>query len=95
MHMTYDTIQSVLQKNKQAQQDLTDQLQKIHSSMDGLSNTFQGKAGKSCMGYWNGTGLRHSQNIIRQLEVMDEKLLKIQQLIEQNDDACAALFKKG
>lgn len=92
LHMTYDTVQAAIQKSGNQREELASQLQKINNAVESMSASFQGKAGKSCLNYWQSTGLKHSQNIIQQLEVLDQKLKEISELIGQNDDECASLF---
>jgi uncharacterized protein YukE len=93
--MTYDIVEKALNNNERVREDFRGQLANISSAINGMGASFKGKAGRAFMNYWEGTGNRHSDAVIRHLEILDEKLKKIQQLVEENDDACAALFNRG
>lgn len=95
LHMQYDIVEKALKSNENVREDYRGQLANITSAINSMGATFKGKAGRAFMSYWEGTGNRHSDAIIRQLEVLDDKLTKIKQLVEENDDACAALFNRG
>jgi len=93
--MTYDTVQKAVQDNEGAKEDFRGQLANISASINAMGSTFKGKAGRSFISYWEGTGQRHSEAIIKHIEKLDKQLQDIQKLVEDNDDQCASLFQYG
>jgi uncharacterized protein YukE len=95
LHMTYDDCAQAITDNANATEDFRGQLANINSAVSAMGATFKGKAGRSFVNYWQGTGVKHSNDIIRHLESLDDKLQKIMTAVEENDDACAQLFSWG
>jgi WXG100 family type VII secretion target len=95
LHVTYETIEQAVQENENVKEDFRGQLANINSALDAMSSSFKGKAGRSFMNYWGGSGKAHSEALIRHIEKLDQQLDEIKKLVEENDDACAAMFQWG
>lgn len=95
LHMQYDIIERAVQDNDGAKEDFRGQLANINSALQAMSASFKGKAGRSFMNYWESSGKPHSEALIRHIEKLDKQLQDVQKLVEENDDACAAMFSWG
>jgi WXG100 family type VII secretion target len=77
--------------NKEAN-DTTRVLSSINSAVSQMGGSFKGKAGRAFLQYWNGAGRNHTQGIINQLKKLNDKITKINKMVEQSDQETAAMF---
>jgi len=92
LEVVYAALQEAAQATNNAKEELESAFQNLQGSFDNLGSSFLGKAASALMGFWMDAGIKILQGIFKKMEKKNDKLKKIAELIQQSDEATAALF---
>jgi WXG100 family type VII secretion target len=92
LRVVEDDLNKFAQDFTKEQQDVARVLSSINSSISQLGGSFKGKAGRAFLGYWNGTGRKHTQAISNQMKKMNEKITRINKMAGDLDEECGNMF---